>query len=746
MLRANCVLGAESENAAPAGPRNGAPAYLRANPSDAETPDQQVSGYRNGRTMASPLDRHIAVTTFADTRAMEAVRHVVTLREQAPRIAKRRSARKIGLPLLKLATFGDQPTDKGTLRHDGNVTAIDGVEGDHDSGTLKPEEAADRLQQAGIAAIIHTSPSHTPEHPCWHVLCPTSRSMLPEDRERLCARLQGVLGGALAPESFTLSQTFYYGAADRVEDKETSEWRDGFPVETIIVEGAGIDTLDSLDAGALDKRGKPYGGGKTGQSPEKPGECDSADDLMYVPPELLRALAEPDGDDWADFQPLPQVRKIRRALDAIPTEARDERESCWRPVGMALHHEFAGSEAGFALWDEWSKASPKYDARDQRRVWESFGRHGGKATSIATLYAMAKDHGWNGKAALPRASAGLRFRRMSELGQSPARDTLVRSFLSRGNVACIFGPPGVGKSVLAPYLAHCVATGEPAFGLQTKAGLVFYVAPEDSTGMEDRLRALRRRVGDTDNLLLVDGVSDLLDEDSEDRARLSAEIESQRPALVIIDTLAIGFVGLDENDARDMNRVVAACRDMARHGAAVVLIHHGTKAEGTTPRGHSVLNGALDVTLELRKDESDGIIRGRLGKNRNGPQDLDIAFRVTSEALGRDDWGLPLTAAIIDVLPAGAAPRRARLPAGEIAALSILRELEKRGDVSEADWRTACAESRSVSGAETLDARQRHIRRVVAQLARKGLIAIAAGMARTLNPDATDMDWPEDDE
>ena len=236
------------------------------------------------------------------------------------------------------------------------------MEGDHDRGTLKPDEAADRLQQAGIAALIHTSPSHTPERPRWRVLAPLSRSMPPAEREQLVARLNGVLGRALQPESCTLSQGFYYGGVDGAH-----------PVETITVEGAGIDTLDSLDAGALDKRGKPYDGGKTGQSPEKPGECDSADDLMYVPPELLRALAEPDGGDWADFQPLPQVGKIRQALAAIPAEARDERESCWRPVSMALHHEFAGSEAGFALWDEWSKASPKYDTRDQRRVWESFG-------------------------------------------------------------------------------------------------------------------------------------------------------------------------------------------------------------------------------------------------------------------------------------------------------------------------------------------------------------------------------------
>jgi len=177
-----------------------------------------------------------------------------------------------------------------------------------------------------------------------------------------------------------------------------------------------------------------------------------------------------------------------------------------------------------------------------------------------------------------------------------------------------------------------------------------------------------------------------------------------------------------------------------------VLIHHGTKAEGSTPRGHSVLNGALDVALQLLPADSERIIRGRLSKNRNGPPDLDIAFRVASEELGRDDDGDAITAAIVDELPAWTAPRRAKLPAGEIAALGILRDMEKRSSVSEAEWRTACADGRSVSGAETLDARQRHVRRVVAQLSRKELIAVADGIVRSLNQNVADMDWPEDGE
>lgn len=709
------------EKAAPDGPRSGDFVLLAPDQSYAETPERQVSEYHSGNSAASPLDREITLTRFNDAGARRAFRHLVPLRGLAPKIVERRAERKDRLPWLKLATFGDVPSRKGSLRHNGNVTAIDGIEGDHDAGTLTPAEAAQRLQQAGIAALIYTSPSHTPERPRWRVLAPLSRSMAPAHRERLCARLQGVLGGALAPESFALSQSYYYGGV-----------AGGTVPETLEIDGAGIDTLDRLDAGALDKRGKPY-------------SAIDPDHFMFVPPALLESPPEDDGDDL-DIWAAPNLDKIRGALAAIPPEVRDDREGCWRPVGMALHDEFRGSESGFTLWSEWSAAGSKYDARDQRRVWESFGKGTSEATSIATLYGMAKDHGWNAKVAAPREPSRLQLLTPAVCTNAPARGYIIKGLIAPRDVACIFGAPGGGKSTIAPHLGYHVARGESVFGLRTKPGKVLYVAAEDAHGMKNRVAALRRRDGDAPDFYVVDGVTDLLEEDSPDLAALRDAVEEVRPALIFIDTLAMAFRDLEENDAQSMNQVVRIARSLTCHGAAVVLIHHGTKAEGSTPRGHSVLNGALDVALQLLPADGERIIRGRLSKNRNGPPDLDIAFRVASEELGRDDDGDAITAAIVDELPAGTAPRRAKLPAGEIAALGILRDMEKRGSVSEAEWRTACADGRSVSGAETLDARQRHVRRVVAQLSRKELIAVADGIVRSLNQNVADMDWPEDGE
>jgi hypothetical protein len=109
----------------------------------------------------------------------------------------------------------------------------------------------------------------------------------------------------------------------------------------------------------------------------------------------------------------------------------------------------------------------------------------------------------------------------------------------------------------------------------------------------------------------------------------------------------MAFPGLQENEASDMGRVVALARSLTTHGAAVVLVHHDNKQGDATPRGHSILNGALDVALHLSRQQDDaGVIRAKLTKNRNGACDLDVAFTIGVESFGLDEDGDAITAPI----------------------------------------------------------------------------------------------------
>jgi len=118
---------------------------------------------------------------------------------------------KKNAPLIKLSRFGTKRSDKGCLRTNANVIEMHGIEGDGDDGVLSFEDVKTRLENANLRAVILTTHSHTPEHPRWRVFCPLSQPTDNSERRLLVARLNGVLGGHLANESFVASQSYFVG-------------------------------------------------------------------------------------------------------------------------------------------------------------------------------------------------------------------------------------------------------------------------------------------------------------------------------------------------------------------------------------------------------------------------------------------------------------------------------------------------------------------------------------------------------
>lgn len=144
-------------------------------------------------------------------------------------------------PLVKLARFGNKANKKGCLRTDANVMEITGLEGDYDDGVVSPDEALERLERAHVRALIVTTHSHTPAAPRWRVFVPLGNPLPASERYRLVARLNGALGGCLARESFTLSQSYFIGGRPGSEYRVLVSFDDPG-------DGEYIDELDSLDA------------------------------------------------------------------------------------------------------------------------------------------------------------------------------------------------------------------------------------------------------------------------------------------------------------------------------------------------------------------------------------------------------------------------------------------------------------------------------------------------------------------
>jgi hypothetical protein len=187
----------------------------------------------------------ITVTFFADAQARSKREEAVQLEDLVGMIRSTTAGAKADLPWLKLARFDNIRSDKGALRHDANVLSISGVELDYDGETVSFDEAVEIAEKASLRAIVYTSPSHTAEKPRWRVLAPASGDIPSTERTRLASRINGLYGGVFAPESFTLSQAYYFGRIG---------YNPAHQVE--LVDGQCVDELDELDLIAV---GKPNG-------------------------------------------------------------------------------------------------------------------------------------------------------------------------------------------------------------------------------------------------------------------------------------------------------------------------------------------------------------------------------------------------------------------------------------------------------------------------------------------------------
>lgn len=179
---------------------------------------------------------------------------VLGIENPAPR------GRKEQLPLVKLARFGELRSPQNCLRYDANVIRICGIEIDYDGELVAMAEAGEKLALAGIRSVLHTTPSHTIEKPRWRGFCPLSREHEPGARRAFVARVNGILGGIIAPESFALSQPFFIGRVN------------GGLYETRRVDGSCVDELEELDSTAID--GTPKQGHARGEKAKQARDAD----------------------------------------------------------------------------------------------------------------------------------------------------------------------------------------------------------------------------------------------------------------------------------------------------------------------------------------------------------------------------------------------------------------------------------------------------------------------------------------
>lgn len=276
--------------------------------------------------------------------ATEKEEYTVNLRQIAQAVRITTAPNKDVLPWIKLARFGNLRSDLNCLRHDKNVLAITGIECDYDGEKISFEEACFYLGLYGVLAAVYTSPSHTVEKPRWRILCPTSKELDPSERGRFVARLNGIFRCALASESFTLSQSYFFG---RVNDNPAHR------VE--LIDGIPIDLHDELDATAAWSEAKPTKGSRAKHT-RADAEHLSDDELFdqirnrerwHIPVRTLIArqvtrglsdaeiLAQPEAWTWPSYTLDQTIADMQKLIDGARRKGFDQHHHSFTPLGDA---------------------------------------------------------------------------------------------------------------------------------------------------------------------------------------------------------------------------------------------------------------------------------------------------------------------------------------------------------------------------------------------------------------------------
>lgn len=223
-------------------------------------------------------------------------------------------------------------------------------------------------------------------------------------------------------------------------------------------------------------------------------------------------------------------------------------------------------------------------------------------------------------------------------------EEVVEDWLARGEVGLLFGDPGSFKTFVCLDMAAAVSAGQHWHGRATTLCPVVYAVGEGLGHLAPRLGAVLDSRGPeiAENFRFLDDVPNLLSRT--DIERVIRWALPLHPGLVVIDTLATGMPGGDENSAKDMGIVMGHVRLLAHVlNAAVLIVHHTTKTSRTVERGSGALLGAVDVSVNVTTKGVRGatVVALEQVKSRNRPLAPQLLLApvptASSVAIGRVD-------------------------------------------------------------------------------------------------------------
>lgn len=235
----------------------------------------------------------------------------------------------------------------------------------------------------------------------------------------------------------------------------------------------------------------------------------------------------------------------------------------------------------------------------------------------------------------------------------PPREYVIEGLLPLHSLTIVFGNPGDLKTMLSQDMGLCVTAGKPWLEgrpgqgdvkpFACKRSPVLWVDVDNGLDRtERRFAALGKAHGvpaDAPLAYISFPVPPFVASSKKSIDRIVDAATVTGAKLIIVDYLGAISGGADENSS-EMIRVMSGLRWIAEMtGTAIVIIHHKTKTNktraGHSLRGHSSIEGAVDLALLIEREEGADSITVKSTKSRDAPVEPFEALW-TYESDGRD--------------------------------------------------------------------------------------------------------------